>query len=148
MPYPPLQCSAVMSWYAASIASWRDIWSCGRWTKTFHIQTHKTPQWGWGKGSKGEEKETSFSNGCQTRHWEWRNATLFHVITYVTMDHKTSLKCQFLEIDIYTLSESLVNKFPLMYGLLGSDNIWPRYNYLKIWNLRVQKKSKYWENRL
>ncbi len=24
-------------------------------------------------------------------------------------------------------------------GLLGSDNIWPRYNYLKIWNLRVQK---------
>ncbi len=28
-----------------------------------------------------------------------------------------------------------------MYGLLGSDNIWPRYNYLKIWNLRVQKKK-------
>ncbi len=26
-----------------------------------------------------------------------------------------------------------------MYGLLGSDNIWPRYNYLTIWNLRVQK---------
>ncbi len=25
-----------------------------------------------------------------------------------------------------------------MYGLLGLDNIWPRYNYLKIWNLRVQ----------
>ncbi len=26
-----------------------------------------------------------------------------------------------------------------MYGLLGWGNIWPRYNYLKIWNLRVQK---------
>ncbi len=26
-----------------------------------------------------------------------------------------------------------------MYGLLELDNIWPRYNYLKIWNLRVQK---------
>ncbi len=25
-----------------------------------------------------------------------------------------------------------------MYGLLGSD-IWLRYNYFKIWNLRVQK---------
>ncbi len=25
-----------------------------------------------------------------------------------------------------------------MYGLLGSDNIRLRYNYLKIWNLRVQ----------
>ncbi len=26
-----------------------------------------------------------------------------------------------------------------MYGLLGSDNIWLRYNYLKTCNLRVQK---------
>ncbi len=26
-----------------------------------------------------------------------------------------------------------------MYGLLGSDNIWRRYNYLKIWTLMVQK---------
>ncbi len=26
-----------------------------------------------------------------------------------------------------------------MYGLLGLVNIWPRYNYLNIWNLRVQK---------
>ncbi len=26
-----------------------------------------------------------------------------------------------------------------MYGVLGSDNIGLRYNYLKIWNLRVQK---------
>ncbi len=26
-----------------------------------------------------------------------------------------------------------------MYGLLWYDNIWLRYNYLKIWNLRVQK---------
>ncbi len=28
-----------------------------------------------------------------------------------------------------------------MYGLLWLDNIWLRYNYLKIWNLRVQKNS-------
>ncbi len=26
-----------------------------------------------------------------------------------------------------------------MYGLLGYDNIWPRYNCLNIWNLRVPK---------
>ncbi len=26
-----------------------------------------------------------------------------------------------------------------MYGLLWSDNVLPRYNYLKIWNLRMQK---------
>ncbi len=26
-----------------------------------------------------------------------------------------------------------------MFGLLGSDNIWIRCNYLEIWNLRVQK---------
>ncbi len=40
------------------------------------------------------------------------------MLSNVTLDHKTS---QFLE------------------GLLWSDNIWLRYNYLKIWNLRVQK---------
>ncbi len=28
-----------------------------------------------------------------------------------------------------------------MYGFLGYENIWPRYNYLKICNLRVQKKT-------
>ncbi len=26
-----------------------------------------------------------------------------------------------------------------MHGLLGLDNIWPIYNYLKIWNLRVKR---------
>ncbi len=26
-----------------------------------------------------------------------------------------------------------------MYGLLGSDNIWPRYKYLNLLNLWVQK---------
>ncbi len=26
-----------------------------------------------------------------------------------------------------------------MYGLLDAENIWLRYDYLKIWNLRVQK---------
>ncbi len=26
-----------------------------------------------------------------------------------------------------------------MYGLLGLENIWLRYNYLEIWNLRVHK---------
>ncbi len=26
-----------------------------------------------------------------------------------------------------------------MYDLLGSDNNWQRYNYLKIWNLRLKK---------
>ncbi len=55
--------------------------------------------------------------------------------THVTLDHKTSHTGTFFEIEIYTSSES----FPLIYSLLGYDNICPKYNYLKIWNLRVQK---------
>ncbi len=39
-------------------------------------------------------------------------------IIYVTMDHKTSHKGQFLEIEIYTSFESWINKLSLMYGLL------------------------------
>ncbi len=51
----------------------------------------------------------------------------------MTLDHKTSHKCKFFEIDISTSSESWINI------ILLKVNIWPRYNYLKIWNLRVQK---------
>ncbi len=28
-----------------------------------------------------------------------------------------------------------------MYGLLGSDNIWPRYNYLKIWGCKKHQNT-------
>ncbi len=48
-----------------------------------------------------------------------------------TLDHKISHKGPFC-IDIYTSSESI----PLMYALLGYDNIWTRYNYLKIWGCK------------
>ncbi len=41
----------------------------------------------------------------------------------MTLDHKISFKCKFFDIEIYT----------------ASDNIWPRYNYLKILNLRMQR---------
>ncbi len=42
---------------------------------------------------------------------------------YVTLDHKTSHKGQlFFNWDTYIIL-----------------NIWLRYNYLKIWNLKVQK---------
>ncbi len=38
----------------------------------------KTPQWGWGKGSKGQEKETSFLNRCQTSLWLHGNGGMPH----------------------------------------------------------------------
>ncbi len=84
MSYPPLQCSAVMSWHAASIASWMH-WTFGPVDdgQKFSIsRLIKSPQRGWGKR---QGKETSFSNGCQIRlwlHWEWWYATLFHAIIY------------------------------------------------------------------
>ncbi len=46
----------------------------------------------------------------------------------------------FFEIEMYTSYEIWINKLSISSKcLLGSDNIWLRYNYLKIWNLRVQK---------
>ncbi len=51
----------------------------------------------------------------------------------VTLEHKTSLKCQFFKIEIYTSSESWINKLSIdvWFVMIGQ--------YLKIWNLRVQK---------
>ncbi len=40
---------------------------------------------------------------------------------------------------INTTSESWINTLSIDVCLLGSDNIWLRYNYMKIWNLREQK---------
>ncbi len=61
------------------------------------------------------------------------------IFTYVTLDHKTSLKCQFFEIKIYTSAESWIYELSIDVCLLGSDNIWRRYNYLNILNLRMQE---------
>ncbi len=50
--------------------------------------------------------------------------------TNVTKDNKTSHKWQFCEIEIYAPSESWINNI--------SIDVWFG-QYLKIWNLRVQK---------
>ncbi len=55
--------------------------------------------------------------------------------TYVTMDYKT----KFFEIEIYTSSENWINKCSIDVWFVRQDNIWLKNNYLKIWNLRVQK---------
>jgi len=52
--------------------------------------------------------------------------------TYETLEHKTSLKCQFFEIEIHTSSESWINNISIdaWFVMIGQ--------YLKIWNLREQ----------
>ncbi len=51
----------------------------------------------------------------------------------MTLEHKTSHKGQFYEIEIYTSSESWINKLciDVWFVMIGQ--------YLKIWNLREQK---------
>ncbi len=54
-------------------------------------------------------------------------------IQYVTLEHKTSQKGQFCEFEIYASSESRINNISIdvWFVMIGQ--------YLKIWNLRVQK---------
>ncbi len=56
----------------------------------------------------------------------------------MTLDHKTSHKGTFFEIEIYTSYESWINKLSIDVWFV-QDNIWPIYNYFNIWNLRVQR---------
>ncbi len=73
---------------------------------------------------------------------------LFIWILYVTLEHKTSLKCLFFEIEIYASSESWINKLSIdvWFVMIGQ--------YLSEIQLFVNlesegaKKSKYWENHL
>ncbi len=52
---------------------------------------------------------------------------------YVSLEHKSSHKCQIFEIEIYTSSEFWINKrsIDVWFVMIGQ--------YLNIWNLRVQK---------
>ncbi len=52
---------------------------------------------------------------------------------YVTLEHKTSHKCRFFEIEMYASSEIWINHLSIdvWFVMIGQ--------YLKIWNLRVQK---------
>ncbi len=66
----------------------------------------------------------------------------------VTLDHKTSHKGQFCFIEMYTASERWINKVSIdvWFVRMGQQYL-AEAQYLKIWNLRVQKiKYNYWEN--
>ncbi len=54
----------------------------------------------------------------------------------MTLEHKTSHKGTFFEIEIYTSSESWINNISIdvWFVMIGQ--------YLKIWNLRMQKNLK------
>ncbi len=66
--------------------------------------------------------------------WEYNIAfPILYFLVYVTMDHKTIHKGQFSEIEIYTSSESWINKLSIIVWFVRIG-----CNYLKIWNLRVQ----------
>ncbi len=63
------------------------------------------------------------------------------------VDHKTSLKCQFFEIEIYTSSESWTNKLSIDVWFVGIGLLYLAAIQL-FENLESEgaKKSKYWEN--
>ncbi len=66
-----------------------------------------------------------------------------HII-FVTLDHKTSHKgLLFLLLRFYTSSESWINKLSIYVWFVRIGHVWLRYNYLKIWNLRVQKNQNF-----
>ncbi len=65
-----------------------------------------------------------------------------------TLDHKTSLKCQFFEIEIYITSESWANMLSIDVWFV---RIWQHLAEIQLFeNLESEdaKKSKYWENHL
>ncbi len=74
--------------------------------------------------------------------------TILSETIYVTLDQKNSLKCQFIEIEIYTTYESWINQL--------SIDVW--FVRIELYLVEIQlfenlgsegvKISKYWENRL
>ncbi len=67
---------------------------------------------------------------------------------HVTQDHKTSLKCTFLEIETYTSSESWINKLPIDVWYIRSGQYLAEMQLFENLESEGAKKSKYWEIRL
>ncbi len=64
------------------------------------------------------------------------------------MDHKTSYKGQFSEIEIYTSSENWINKLSINVWFLRIGQYLAKIQLFENLESEGAKKSKYWENRL
>ncbi len=64
------------------------------------------------------------------------------------MDHKTSLKCQFFEIGIYTSSESWINKLFIDVWFVMIGQYLAEIQLFENLESEDAKKSKYGENHL
>ncbi len=71
-----------------------------------------------------------------------------YLISYVTLDHKTSLKCQFFKIEMYIWSESLTNKLSIDVWFVRIGQYLAEIQLFENLGSEGAKKSKYWENRL
>ncbi len=70
--------------------------------------------------------------------------SISHQNLYVTLDHKTSHKGQFFDIEIYTSSESWINKLSIWFVRIGQ--YLPEKLLFENLESEAAKKSKYWEN--
>ncbi len=66
----------------------------------------------------------------------------------MTLDHKTSLKCQFFEIKIYAWSERWINKISTDLWFVMIRQYLAEIQLFEYLESEDAKKSKYWENHL
>ncbi len=71
-----------------------------------------------------------------------------NLIEFAHMDHKTSHKGPFFETDIYTSSESWINKFSIDVWVVGIGRYLVEIKQFENLESKGAKKSKYWENSL
>ncbi len=67
-----------------------------------------------------------------------------YVCVCVTLDHKTSLKCQFFEIVLYTSSESWINKLSIYVWFVRIGQYSAEIQIFENLESEGAKKSKYW----
>ncbi len=77
---------------------------------------------------------------------EWREGE--YILKYVTLDHKTSHKGQFFEIEIYTSSESWINALSIDVWFVMIGQYLAEIQLFVYLESEGAKKSKYWENHL
>ncbi len=73
---------------------------------------------------------------------------MYYMNIYVTVDHKTSHKGIFSEIEMYTSSESWINKLSIDVWFVRIGQYLAEMQLFENLESEGAKKSKYWENHL
>ncbi len=111
----------------------------------------RRPSSSWGGGWRAQNQHCVFLPPLMRHKHSFgshKNNLLYFYGIYLTLDHKTSHKGKFFEMEMYTSSDSWINKLSIDVWFVRIGQYLSEIQLFENLESKGAKKSKYWENRL